>query len=479
MIACFVLVIVSKTLLFTSRQTILLPPSASEAHKLQQQFTEKDSSELLSGAIKFKTVSNTQSTDNAGEFIAFNHYIERNFPSVLRTLEKVQTGNHSLLFIWKGKQADLKPLMFITHSDVVGISSHQRDKWKHNAFSGHVDENFIWGRGALDNKANITAQLAAVEHLTEAGFQPKKTILFLIGEDEEIGGNNGAKNAQAYLAKKDLLPDIIIDEGGLISENIVPFVSRPVALVGIAEKAYLTVQLTVQQDGGHASMPPESTAIGVLAAALSKLESNQMPLKMSPPVRKMFEYLGPEMPVLPKMMFANLWLFNNTLLNKLAKTPSTNASVRSTMAITEISGGIAENVLPNVASATVNVRLLPGESVNDALEHIRKVIANPDIKLYTTPDSHEASAISNTDSTHFSAIHQTIKKVYPDIYIAPYLTITASDSRHFPQTENIFRFSPYRATSDDLKRIHGLNERIARKDFNNMIVFYRTLISLY
>ena len=322
----------------------------------------------------------------------------------------------------------------------------------------------------------MIAQLLAIETLIMNEFQPTRTLLFAIGADEETGGNDGARKIAEYLNSQNLNPGVILDEGGVITKNIIPSINRPVALIGIAEKGYLTLSLQASQAGGHASMPPHHTAIGRLSSALHRLEASPLPTKITSPIRQMFDYLGPEMGSWRKALIANLWLFQPLIKHQLSLSPSTNASIQSTMAITQINGGIAENILPPSASATINIRLLPGDTIKSVTEHVRQAIQDPDIIISATSGSYEASPVSDPDTTFFRSIQKTIHQLYPGTLVAPYLTISASDSRHFVKTgRNIYRFSPLRLENNDLKRIHGKDERISEMDFKNAVNFYQQL----
>ena len=465
-----VTIIITKTYLNTSKQIQLAQTSPDNAD-----IKNDTTSQYLADAVKFKTISaKNKQADQQNEFINFNHHLEKAFPKTHDTLTRKRIGQNSLLFIWKGTQVQTTPVLFITHSDVVPAESGHA--WSFPPFSGKISDGYIWGRGTLDNKINVIAQLLAIETMIGNGFQPNRTLLFAIGADEETGGENGAGKIAEYLKNQNINPGVILDEGGIITKNIIPSISRPVALIGIAEKGYLTLSLQATQTGGHASMPPPHTAIGRLSSALHRLESSPLPTKITSPIEQMFNYLGPEMGSLKKALIANLWLFQPLLKHQLSLTPSTNASIQSTMAITQINGGIAENILPPSASATINIRLLPGDTVESVTHHVRETIQDPDINISVAPGSYEASPVSDTDTDFFRTIHKTINQQYPDTLVAPYLTITAGDSRHFIKTgRNIYRFSPLQLDNNDLKRIHGKDERISEVNFQNSVSFYKRL----
>jgi len=474
LIAVVLSIILTKTFFYTSKQI-----QVTQTDSVIKLIEIDNTSQFLADAIKFKTVveKNPAKIDieNQAEFIKFNRFLENTFPKTHTTLSRELIGNNSLLFIWRGSKVLTDPILFITHSDVVPAQSGH--EWSFPPFSGQISDGYIWGRGTLDNKVNIIAQFLAIETLIADGFQPTRTLLFAIGADEETGGQYGARKIAEYLNNKKLNPAIILDEGGIIAKNIILSVANPVALIGIAEKGYLTLSLQVREKGGHASMPPPQTAIGRLSNALYKLESNPLPTKMTAPIRQMFDYLGPEMGTMKKALFANLWLFQPLVKYQLSLSPSTNASIQTTTAITLINGGIAENVLPPSASATINIRLLPGDTAESVIDHIRQTIQDSGVIISASPGSFQASPVSSTDTDFFRTIQKTISQLYPDTLVAPYLSISASDSRHFDKSKpNIYRFSPIPLNKNDLKRIHGKDERISEKDFKKAVYFYQRLL---
>jgi len=482
--ALFALIIVN-TFLFTSKQITAAAPHLTQPSATDTAVNSKLASQTLSGAIKFKTITinNALSTPEStaqieSAFSAFNRYLLTSFPKAHQSMTQKHIGPHSLLYIWKGQQRQHKPALFLSHSDVVPVNTQTVNDWKYPPFSGELADGYIWGRGSMDNKLNVIAQFIAIERMINDGFQPKQTLLFAIGADEETGGDNGARKIAEFLKKHNLMPAITLDEGGVISKNIIPSISKPVALVGIAEKGYLTLQLKVTQPGGHASMPPQKTAAGILATALNKLEPNPFTGKMTPAIKQMFRYLGPEMSSINKLIFANLWLTENLINQKLAQSASTNASIQTTIAITQLNSGIAENVLPTSASATINIRLLPGDTIASIRNKIVSIIDNPGISINTASSNHEASSISSTQTPFFRTLQKTIGQIFPDTLVAPYLTIASTDSRHFSAPDNhIYRFSPLPVTKRDLQRIHGVNERISIVDFDKIIKYYQLLIS--
>jgi len=435
--------------------------------------------ESLAGAIRLRTISSRDDpSQNAGEFLQLHAWLAQRFPKLHATLQReLMPDGRTLLFTWPGNDANAGPIALMAHQDVVPIATGSARQWQVEPFSGLVRDGFVWGRGAWDDKGNLIAQLQAVELLLEAGFTPKSTVYLAFGADEEVLGG-GAQEIVKRLQERDVRLDFVLDEGLLITQGVTPGIERPVALLGVAEKGFLSVQLEVRATPGHSSMPPPpgSGAISLMNRALQQLEERQFPSRLRGVAREMFAVLTPEMSGLQRVVLSNLWLFGPLVEAVLTNQASTNAMLRTTTALTMINAGIKDNVLPGEAKATVNFRLLPGETRDTVLRHVREVVGEQ-IKISALPGSSEPSPVSSTQSPGYRLIAQTIRSLFPDTLVAPGLMVGATDSRSFaPITDHIYRFSPMRARPEDLPRFHGTNERIAISNLVELVQFYHQLI---
>ena len=465
-------VVLIKTVRFTSRQLRVDPVS-------QVAMNEAQIAEHLAKAIQFRTISDQDPKQfDKKEFLGFSQYLEQVFPKIHSTLIKEVVGGYSLLYTWEGQPGGLKPILFMGHMDVVPVEPGTEDNWTHPPFGGRIAGGYIWGRGAMDDKVSVLGMLEAVEMLLTEGFHPSRTVYLAFGHDEEVGGAMGAAKIASLLRSRGVELEYILDEGGAITYGILPGVSAPVALVGIAEKGYVSVELAVQSQGGHSSMPPKHTAIGILSTAVHNLERNQFPAEIRGATGKLFEYVGPEMPLTERMVYANLWLFGWLVERQLVASSWTNALVRTTTAATMFQGGVKENVLPTKVRAVVNFRILPGDSIQDVIDRVRKTIGDPQIEI--TPLKKvlsEPSTVSATESSNFKALHRTIRQVFPDVLVAPWLVVGATDSRHYAKlTDNIYRFVPIRMGPDDMRRFHGTDERISVEDYEQCVRFFLQFI---
>jgi len=237
------------------------------------------------------------------------------------------------------------------------------------------------------------------------------------------------------------------------------------------------VQLSLDATPGHSSMPPQHTAIGMMSLALSKLEQHQLPADIRGVALDMFNTIAPEMHGINRVVLSNLWLFSPLLQHELEKNGSTNAMLRTTTALTMVHAGNKDNVLPGNIQATVNFRTLPGDTQASVLEHVKNTIDNASIHIQSMVGNSEPSNISPTSSMAYQTINRTIRETFSNTIVAPGLMLGATDSRYFEGlSDNIFKFSPVRAGSDDLPRFHGTNERISISNYAEMIRFYHQLI---
>ena len=466
----------AKTALMPSRQLAVAPaaPVAVDA---------ASASARLGAAVRFRTIASLDDVDASGaEFMGLHAHLKASFPKAHAVLKREVVGRYGLVYTWPGGDPSAPGIGLLAHQDVVPVAPGTEGDWQQPAFSGAVQGGFVWGRGAWDDKGNLMSMMEAVELLAASGFEPRQTIYLIFGQDEEIGGQRGAAQIAKLFKERGVRLQFVIDEGLLITEGVLAGLNKPAALVGVAEKGYLSLQLTASAAPGHSSMPPpqaEQSAIGMLSAALARLEDKQMPLAVRGLSQEMFETLAPEMSGANRVFLSNLWLFKPVIEQQLKKGASTNALLRTTTALTVFNAGNADNVLPGRAIATVNYRLLPGDSSEQLVAHATKVVANPAIKIERAPGLvSEASKVAHTDAAGYQLINKTLRQLHPDVVVAPGLMIGATDSRHFDAVaDNIYKFSPVRAKPEDLKRFHGTNERISTANYVELIQFYHQLIS--
>jgi len=438
---------------------------------------ERGAAEHLAAAVRFRTVSRLDGLPaEPAEMLGLLRYLERTYPRVHAALSREVVGGFSLLYTWRGGDPSLAPILLLSHLDVVPV---EPASWTVPPFSGRIAGGWIWGRGTLDDKLGVVGALEAVELLLERGWRPRRTVLLAFGHDEEVGGHRGAAAIAELLRGRGTRPELVLDEGGIVGERLVSGVRAPVALIGTAEKGYLSLELRVRGHGGHSSMPPAHTAIGILAAALARLEARPMPARITGGTADSFTFLAHEMPFGARVLLGNLWLFEPLVRRSFEDTPEGNARVRTTTAITMAQGGVKDNVLPSAARAVVNFRILPGDSIAGVEAHVRQAVADRRVEISRYPGiANEPSAESPTTGAGFELLARTAREALPGVVVAPYLLPGATDSRHYAATLGClpYRFVPMRLAAADLARIHGADERLGVANFAEIVRFYAQLL---
>lgn len=434
----------------------------------------------LSKAVQARTVSTANDAEiDEAPFIALHRHLEAQYPRIHQTLKREVVGHRALLFTWQGSDPSARPIALMAHQDVVPIGTGAEDAWSHAPFGGEVADGYVWGRGTWDNKSNLIAQFEAVELLIKSGFAPKRTIYFVLGDDEEVGGLRGARQVAAVLAQRKVQLEFVLDEGMLIAEGMLPGLSSPAALIGVSEKGMLTVTLEAKTKAGHSSMPPSpgESAIAILSEALVRVDAHPLPPRIGPVVAEMLGAIAPYMSGLNRVVLSNQWLFSPLLKSMLAKRPSSNALIRTTTALTLVHSGNKDNVLPDRAEATVNFRLLPGDSVETVLQQLAGTLEGIGVEIKSTTMPIKPSPVSSSKSAGYAAISSAITQTFGEVIVAPALMLGGTDARHFSAVaDDIYRFSPIRSNAKELERFHGIDERVSVENFSEMIRFYHRLL---
>ncbi len=433
--------------------------------------------ERLSEAIRFETVSPRSEGDEA-PFEAMHQWLESTFPGVHEEAQRRWVGGLTPHFVIPGSDEDAPHVVLLAHMDVVPIDEGTEEDWSYPPFSGAREEGHVWGRGTLDNKQSMMAILEAVEGRLAEGWTPRHTTHLVFGHDEEIGGLQGAKAVADELEEQGVEIAAVYDEGLTITDGVVPGVEAPVALIGITEKGYLSVEVRASSEGGHASMPPKELAIYRLMDALSALQERERGGAIDGPTAKMFEWLASEMDLGHRLLFRNLWLTEPLVVSQMAKAPSTNAVLRTTGAPTVLRAGEADNVLPQSARGVVNFRIHPRESIDDVMEDLENLWSASYLEVEPVGEMRsDPGPLASMEGKAYEALETALMEVFPEVVIAPNMLVAAADARHFTGlTAEVYRFQPLVLTEADIARIHGTNERIAEDNYLRLIAYYDRLL---
>ena len=451
------------------RNTLTLNSKQVASAPLETITFPDDIFENLSEAIQYPTISySEESIPDSTAFHGFHRFLSETFPLVHSRLVLEKINKYSLLFTWKGSDSSKKPVILMSHQDVVPVDQPTLSDWEAMPFECKISSEHIIGRGTLDDKSTLVGLLEAVEKLLEESYEPTRTLYLAFGHDEEVGGSHGAAAIAKYLKSKGVTAAMTIDEGGFLAEDLVPVISSPIAMVNISEKGFASFRLVVETNGGHSSAPPKENTIGILAQAIVDLEANQRPYKIVEPINHQIEYMGAELPFLKKIAFANPWLFKKSILQAL--------NAHTTTAPTIIEGGIKNNVIPTVAEATINFRILPGETIDEVKEHIINTVSEK-VKVEAVGFLTNPSPVSNIDSESFKTVEQLIRDLYPNSIVVPGLVGGGTDARYFYDiSDDVYRFYPIRIGPESMKQFHGINEKITKENYKEIILFSYHLI---
>lgn len=427
--------------------------------------------------IRIPTISRPDESEMYfAEFDRFIDTIARLYPLVHERLEMERVAGHSLLFRWRGASSEVSSVL-MAHYDVVAATD---EGWEHPPFeatvTGEGDERILWGRGTLDDKGALTCVLEAVESLLAEGFTPAGDVYLSFGHNEETAGN-GAVEAVELLRSRGVRPGFVLDEGGAVVEGVFPGVDAPIAVVGVSEKGITTLTLTVEERGGHASMPPRDTATARLARAIVRLTARPHRAALSATNIEMLQTVGADAKGIYRFVFTQTWLTRGILKRVFARlSEETAAMIRTTQVVTMLRAGLAENALAERAVATVNMRVAAGSSVAEAVEHVRRAVDDDRVVIAVT-DPSEPSPVSPTSGVRWDALRSAIEQTYPGTIVTPYVMLGASDARRFTAiSDHVYRFSPFEMSKAERDTLHAKNERMRVATFLRGIDFYRTLV---
>ena len=465
-LAVFIAVIAIRTVNFKPKAQ---PPISDE----EITFDKDAAISALAELVKCKTISYSDSSleDNA-EFEKLIAKLPELYPNVFANCEFQQMPHRGLLFKWAG-EFEGDPTILMAHYDVVPVNE---ENWQKPPFEAIIEDGIMWGRGTLDTKVTFNGVLSAAEHLIGEGFQPEKDIYFAFSGGEEVNGL-GASIIVDWFENQGITPAMVVDEGGAVVENVFPGVKAPCGLIGIAEKGMINAQFRCVSNGGHASAPKPHTPVGILSRACTRIENNPFKAHIEGPAGQMFDTLGRHSSLLYRIIFANMWCFG-WVIDLLGKTSGgeMNALVRTTVAFTQMEGSSARNVIPPEAKMVANMRLNPSDSVESALEYLRKVVGDDSVEI-TSLGHFEPSRISTTDCEGWEKVSAAVAETWRGCIVSPYLMVQCSDSRHYGRiSDKVFRFSAMDLTAEERSTIHGNNERIRLDCAHRAVEFYIRLM---
>lgn len=467
-------IILLATFIFVTITTITNKPSFNKQDVSLLPLPEK-AIDHMSAAIQLKTETpNDDYQFDTATFMRYRSFLETTYPLIHKNLPRTTIDSFNYIYEWKGSDTSILPMVLMAHYDVVPVEESAIKLWHAKPYGGEIKENYIWGRGVLDDKSSMISILEAAESQLAKGFQPKQTILLCFGADEESSGK-GATAVVKYFKSLNKKFDLVVDEGGEISTEDNKSIKAPIASIGVGEKGYVTLVLTAQKAGGHSSIPASHTAIDMLSNAISKVSNNPMPAKLTPPIEAYLKSISAYNDnFFQKMGLSNLWLFKSVVMNAMAENPNTNALIRTTLVPTVFNSGVRDNVIPTFATAYINSRILPGQSSKDVFDYVQRTINDTNIKItYYKNYMTEPSPTTDVNSKYYKRVEKVIRAVVKDVVVAPMLMVGATDSRNYREiSDGVINFTPI----TDAKGYHGIDERMLISDFQKCFNFYTLLI---
>ncbi|MEM9193560.1 MAG: M20/M25/M40 family metallo-hydrolase [Myxococcota bacterium] len=438
---------------------------------------ETRAAQSLSRYIRFDT--STPPGISAEEEPPFISYLVETYVEPLGLRHEVLAGRSLLVRFGGSSGANQEPgVLFLSHSDVVPVADNEREAWTHPPFSGAIEDGYVWGRGALDNKGSTICAFEAIAALKALGLAPRRAVRLLVVPDEEIGGVEGVGRVLEDHA--DRLGDLhaVFDEGSFILPDLVP--GQMVSAVAVAEKRFINLRLTVRGEAGHASMPkPQSDAPSVLARALGRLANFKAPPRLTPPVERFLDRMGDNAGFGQRLALRNRWLFESTIRRTLAQKPASDAIMRDTVSLTMLEGGVKANVVPAEASAVLNLRLLPDTDLESFLSLLRAVLSDSQVEIEVLQDW-GATPVAPMEGDEWDMLERILTRAVPEAFVTPSMTPGTMDARYFAQRGiPTYRFIGFTVDAQERRSIHGINERVSIANLAQAIRVYAYLMRFY
>ena len=430
----------------------------------------------LSEAIRIRTVSHQDRSENDwAEWDRLHAWLAETYPAVHATLRRERVAGHTLVYTWPGSDPTLPPFVLLAHQDVVPVTPGSEADWKHPPFEGVIADDAVWGRGSIDDKGSLVAIMESLEALVASGYVPRRTVIVLAGHDEEAGGS-GVRAVAAEWRSQGVQLEFALDEGLAVVSDL-PLARGPVALVGVAEKGYATLRITAPAKGGHSSSPPSETGVETLSKAVLAITGHPFPMRFRGPTADMVRTLAPDAGLTVRIAAANTWLFEPLLIWKTAATPAGAATLHTTIAPTMLRGSPKENVLPQDATAWINYRIAPQDSVDSVMARARQATRHLEVELAWEGPAYDPSPVSSTDSEAWRMV-AGLASDDGRIPVAPALVTATTDSRSLAGiARDIYRFQPLIASMHEFEMIHGTNEHLTLANLERMTSFYSRLIA--
>ena len=426
----------------------------------------------LSQALRCRTVSyvDTSRVDR-GAFDALYEVLRRAYPTVARYGAWERVG-YSLLITLPGSDVALPGALFMAHQDVVPVVPGTEGRWLHDPFSGDVDGGYIWGRGAMDIKQMLIAELESAEYLLSKGLEPRRTVYLAFGDDEE-SNSLGARAIERVLEERGVRLEYVLDEGAgdVVDAADWGAPGTLMCTVGLYEKGYADMTLSAASRGGHSSNPFHGTSLGALCRAIAAIQDHPTPAVLPEAARHTIRALGDKITQPPMCDWArDIDAHEAEIIDYFLSRESLYHLVRTTIAPTMIAGGApAGNVMPQDMTANINFRLIPSDTPDSLMAHCRQLAGDGVTLSYAQRIG--ASTPSEIDSYGFRALQDALGRYFDRLLSVPTQNKGATDARWYePLCRCVMRCGPFLEEEDvSAEGVHGTNERISIRAFSQGI----------
>ena len=420
-----------------------------------------EAASLLSGYLKTRTVNPPGNERLAADYLqgqlavrGFETNLWEAAPGRANLMARLKGGGP----VVAGRGGSQRPIILLHHMDVVAADP---ERWTVDPFGGEIRDGYVWGRGALDMKGAGIMHLLAMDLLKRQGVPLKRDVVLLAVSDEEVDSSHGVSwllNEQPA----ELDAEYVWDEGGFGLEGW--FGEKVLFSVAVTEKGCLWLRLVVDGEPGHGGVPKGGNPVELLVAALERVRRHRWPARLHPVAADFFRVVAQSLPWPQRLLLENLHQKPMLALagGVLSSQPALKAMLQDTVSLTGTRAGVKENVIPQRAEATLDVRLLPGEDTSAFLAELARVAAEPRLRIEIIQQPGSATVTPYLGDVMYGAMERVCQRLVPGCLVAPMLTPGTTDSHHFRgHGFKTFGLFPAVISSDELARFHGIDERIS------------------
>ena len=428
----------------------------------------------LSEMVSCKTVFD-KNGENSAEYEKFYGIIEKRFPNITKRAKRLTFGSGCFVYVIEGRNPT-KNIMLMSHHDVVDAG----EGWESDAFSPTIRDGNLFGRGTIDTKTPLFAELQAVEELIAEGYDFEGINLYIGSSDNEEVSGDGMVLATEYFKANGIRFDVVLDEGGAITEGQIPGVKCKSAVVAVHEKSrhYYKCTLSSEQLGhGGFGKAADSAALN-MSRFIAEVDGAKIYKgHFYPEVKATFTRHVPYMSFPMNLLFGNIGLFSSLIKKIMMSIPAASAMLSTSLSFQTVFAGNPDepNFRAKSAEAVMFLRCVREEDLYAGLEKIKKIASKHGVKIeeierdYCHPTSYDCEA--------FRIVEEVLRENFPDVCVAPFLLTAGTDARRLTDVADaILRFAPIDLSKAQFATIHGANENIGIDNVGECVLFYKDIV---